>query len=234
MKFLKKSTLLLLLLTSIGVQAQLKYHIEPSVNFGLITNSSATSTKEVSPDRPNLKKYQTDANKAEYGNKPGAGLRIGVNYFFKENFSLNTGVDFSNIYFKQTLNSKTSFFYQQAGSSNIIETEEGKQSSFSTASHSLFLLSIPIGASYYLLDNDLSVDIGLLPGILLGSTGGSGKSSAFNKPAMGMQLQLKYQFIPQWRIVAGFQEYSTKLYDPALRVSYSNIRYLKIGLSYEL
>ncbi len=234
MKFLKKSILLLLLLTSIGVQAQIKFHIEPSVNFGLITSSSATSTKEVSSDRPNLKKYQTDANKADYGNMPGAGVHVGHNYFFKEYISLNAGVDFSNINFKQTLNSKTSFFYQQAGNNNIIETEEGKHSEKSTDLHSLFLLSIPIGASYYLLDNDLSVDIGLLPGVLLGSTGGSGKSGDFNKLAMGMQLQLKYQFIPHWRIVAGFQEYSTKLYDPALRISYSNIRYLKIGLSYEI
>lgn len=82
MKFLKKSILLLLLLTSIGVQAQIKFQIEPSVNFGLITSSSATSTKEVNPDRPNLKKYQTDANKAEYGNMPGAGVHGSINILF--------------------------------------------------------------------------------------------------------------------------------------------------------
>lgn len=106
--------------------------------------------------------------------------------------------------------------------------------SISNSNHSLFLVSLPLSMSYYFLEKGLSVSLGALPGLLVYSTGGIGPSTAFNKAHIGIQVQLRYQVYPKIWVMGGFQEYSSKLYDPMLKQSFSNIRLIKLGLKYDI
>lgn len=233
----KKILFIPLILLSLNISAQLKFYVEGSGNFSLISKYYATQISEVeTSDRPRYNLYLSETYGAAYNNKPGGGITAGLQYFFKdENLSFDAGLDFNNVNFRQTLTTNKYYFYQSTTDltiENATNPPPGK--SEKSDNHSLFLLSVPLSISYYFLENNLSVSLGALPGLVLHSTGGSGASAAFNKGAVGIQVQLRYQFTPGLWLMGGFQEYSTKLYDPLLKQSFSNLRLMKLGLKYDL
>ena len=231
---MKKIILLSLLIISISTEAQVQFYIEPSANISLISNSQATRTNEVATDRPGNRMVRKENYSAIYTNKVGGGITAGLNYFFKEDFSLDAGLDFNNVNFHQKARTSISHVYMPLNG-NAESTETSPVMTVkSDDSHSLFLLALPVSLSYYLLENDLSVGVGLIPTFLLHGTGGRGSATEFNKAHLGVHVQLKYQFVPQWCVVAGFQEYSSKLYKPELKQSFSNLRFLKLGVKYNI
>ncbi len=230
---MRKIVILSLLIISVYANSQVQFYVEPSVNVALISNSQATQTYEVTSDRPGSQMLRKENYAANYNNKIGGGITAGMNYFFKDNFSFDAGLDFNNINFHQKTRTSISNLYIP----NNLSSESTETTPVTTVksddSHNLFLLSLPVSISYYLLENNLSVGVGLLPSLLLHGTGGIGSATEFNKMQFGVQVQLKYQFMPQWWMVAGFQEYSTKLYKPELKQSFSNLRLMKLGVKYD-
>lgn len=230
---MRKILILSLLIISAFVNAQVKFFIETTGNISLISNSQATHTYEVTSEQPNTKKFQKEKYFAGYNNKVGGGVTAGLNYFFKENFSFDAGLGFNNINFHQKTATSVSNVYIPTNSNSEPTETTSVTTTKSDDNHSLFLLSLPVSLSYYLLENTLSMGVGLIPSLLIYDSGGIGSATDFNKVHLGIQLQLSYEFIPQWWLTAGFQEYSTKLYDPELKTSFSNLRLLKMGLKYD-
>ncbi len=231
---MRKAITIILLTFSLLVNAQLSFSVEGTGSHSLISKSAASSTSEIPYPYKEHKSYRTATYKADYTNRLGAGLTVGLNYFFQENLSLETGINFKNINFSQKTSSSYEAYYLPM-KEGVLYPELPKLPDTETKDNfNLLLLSVPISASYYLLDNKLSASLGILPGYLLYSKGGSGASSEFNKFQMGIQVQLRYQFAPKIWIVAGFQEYSTKLYKPELKQSFSNLREVQLGLRYDI
>lgn len=225
--------LISLFIISFSAQAQLNFYVEASGNHALISNSEAKSVSEISSPTPNLKAFRETTYKAEYTNKLGGGLGVGMNYFFKENLSFDAGLDLSNVNFVQKTKTSSFEYYQPIESRGapalptLPDTEHRDV-------YSQFRLSLPISLSYYLLENNLAVAIGAMPGILLYNSGGTGASADFNKAHIGIQVQLRYQLLPKLWLSGGFQEYSTKLYKPELKQSFSNLKLIKLGLKYDI
>ena len=108
---MKKIILLSLLIISISTEAQVQFYIEPSANISLISNSQATRTNEVATDRPGNQMVRKENYSAIYTNKVGGGITAGLNYFFKEDFSLDAGLDFNNVNFHQKARTSISHVY---------------------------------------------------------------------------------------------------------------------------
>lgn len=219
------------------MHAQVNFFVEASGNASLISEYYATQITETeTSDRQGYYKFLSNTYGGSYNNKLGGGLTAGLQYFVKQgNISLDAAIDFNNVNFYQKLTTSNYYFYQSITDYKIenatnppaSKTEKGDN-------HSLHLLSLPLSFSYYFLNNDLSVSLGAIPGLLMHSTGGSGASADFNKTVVGIQVQLRYQVAPKIWMMGGFQEYSSKLYDPMLKQSFSNLRLLKLGLKYDL
>ena len=234
---LRKILFISILLMSINLQAQVNFFVEASGNASLISEYYATQITETeNSDRQGYYKFLSNTYGGSYNNKPGTGLTAGLQYFVKQgNISLDAAIDFNNINFYQKLTTSNYYFYQSITDYKIenatnppaSKTEKGDN-------HSLYLLSLPLSFSYYFLNNDLSVSLGAIPGMLMYSTGGSGASADFNKFTAGIQVQLRYRVAPQWWLMGGFQEYSTKLYDASLKQSFSNLRMIKLGVKYDI
>lgn len=231
---MRKLFLLSFLLICAFSNSQINFFVEATGDFSLISASQARKTEEVQSDKPNFKKFQTNEYHASYDNRLGAGIVGGMNYFFKEYFSFDAGLGVDNVNFRQKLRNVNEIIYFHDSANETGFTPSGERiERKSEAAHNLLLLSVPLSISYYLLENNLSVSVGMLPGFVLLSTGGYATSRNFNKFQLGIQVQLKYQIQPQWWIVGGFQEYSTKLYKPELKQSYSNLRKIKLGIKYD-
>ncbi|MFV0390487.1 MAG: outer membrane beta-barrel protein [Paludibacteraceae bacterium] len=226
---MKKTLLFILLAFSMHLPAQLKFFVEASPNASLITRNRVTQITELASDRPSYQKFLRGEYGAKYSNKLGGGIAAGIQYVFPEqNISLDAGLAFDNVNFRQEIITETLLYYVSATTNEMDEVIP--QITATTDNHNLFQLSIPLSISYYFLKENLSVGLGVLPGFIVASTGGSGASSNFNKAQFAIQLQLRYRFAPNWWIVGGFQEYSSKLYKPELKQSFSNLRLLKWGL----
>ena len=225
-----------LLLLSFTISAQFKFFVEASGNATLISEYKATQLTELESERTDYKLFMANTYGGSYSNKLGGGLMAGFQYLFNnENISFDAGIDFNNVNFHQTLTTSSSYFYQKNSDFTIIKTETPLPSTTEKGdNHSLFLVSLPLSISYYFLEDNLSVSLGAIPGLLVYSTGGSGASADFNKAAVGIQVQLRYQVVEKWWLMAGFQEYSTKLYDASLKQSFSNLRLIKLGVKYDI
>ncbi len=225
-----------LLLLSFSLSAQFRFFMEASGNVTLITENKVTQLAEITSDRPDYYLFRTSTYGGSYANKPGVGFTAGFQYFFnRENISLDAGIDFNNVNFHQTLSASSSYFYQRK--SDYFIDNKGvplPELSSKADNHSLYLASLPVSISYYLLENNLSISLGVIPGLLIYSTGGRGASADFSKATAGIQVQLRYQVVDKWWIMAGFQEYSTKLYEASLKQSFSNLRLLKLGVKYDI
>lgn len=232
----KKLIFIPVLLISLNISAQLQFFVEASGNFSLISQYKAVQITEVTSDRFDYGMFRTNTYGAGYNNKPGAGLTAGLQYFFtQENISIDAGIDFNNANFHQKLTTETSYFYASKKDNTLVKAENPLPSMTSKAdNHSLYMLSLPVSFSYYFLEDKLSVSLGAVPGLLIYNTGGSGASADFNKATVGIQVQLRYQVAPQWWLMGGFQEYSTKLYDASLKQSFSNLRLMKLGVKYDI
>lgn len=234
---LRKILFISLLLMSVNIQAQVSFFVEASGNASLIAEYYATQITEFeNSDRLGYTKFLSNTYGGSYSNKPGAGLTAGLQYFIKQgNISLDAAIDFNNVNFHQTLTTYNYYFYQSTTDYKIENaTNPAPVRTEKADNHSQYLLSLPVSFSYYFLEKNLSVSLGLVPGLLVYSTGGNGASTDFNKTQVGIQVQLRYQFVPQWWLMAGFQEYSTKLYDASLKQSFSNLRLMKLGVKYDI
>ncbi|MHB9055731.1 MAG: outer membrane beta-barrel protein [Paludibacteraceae bacterium] len=233
---LRKVLFIPVFLISLNISAQIRFGVEASGNLSLISNYEATDIIEVTSDRTDSRMFRKETYGADYNNKTGGGIMAGLQYFFnKENISLDAGLDINNINFNQVLTKTASYMYLSNTDYKITEAEFPQTIvSENRDNYSLYLLSLPLSISYYFLDKNLSASVGAIPGILIYSTGGSGPSADFSKTAVGVQVQLRYQFIPKLWLMAGFQEYSTKLYAPELKQSFSNLRLMKLGLKYDI
>jgi hypothetical protein len=219
-------------MVSLLANAQFNFFVEGTGNFSLISKSKVVNTYAIPHNHLNFKSYRETTYKADYVNKLGADITLGLNYFFQDNFSFDTGINFKNVNFNQKTSNSSKEFYLPIENGSYptlphLPTSELKDD------YSLFLLSVPVSVSYYLLENTLSASLGATPGYLVYSKGGSGESADFNKFQMGIELQLRYQIAPKIWLTGVFQEYSTKLYKPELKQSFSNLRMLKLGLKYD-
>lgn len=233
---MRKFAIILLLTLTVFANGQIKYFIEASGNVSLISKSVATQTVDVTSDKPDFFKFNKNDYSATYKNKPGGGITAGLQYFFQEDkISLDAGIDINNVNFFQKLKTESYYVYQSSVDYSVTKADNPPPSKTEKEDdHNLLLLSLPLSFSYYFLENNLSVSVGVLPGLLVMSTGGTGASADFNKTAMGIQVQLRYQFAPKIWVMGGFQEYSSKLYNPLLKQSFSNLRLIKLGLKYDI
>lgn len=133
----------------------------------------------------------------------------------------------------QMLQSRTSFFYQKPNDTEVIKSGTEPIINLKDATHHLLMIGVPVGLSYYLLEEQLALSVGLMPSFLVFNQGGDRLSSDLNKFAMATQLQLRYRFIPGWWLTGGYSEYSTKLYKPSLKQSFSSMREIKLGVRRE-
>lgn len=236
MTFRKKLLLFFVLLLALPAAAQFNFYVEGAGNLSVISGSKATSTFEITSDNPDYSLFQKEMYKAKYKSGLGGGVVVGVNYFLADNFSLDAGFDFTTASFHQLLTKSTEYSYvSKTNSSQTLPAPPSSSQSMQADNYNMLLLSLPISISYYLVENNLAVGVGVLPGLLLHSSGGmDAASSNLNKTAFGIQIQLRYQVVPQLWLVAGLKEYSTKLYEPKLKQSFSSLRLLKIGLRYDI
>lgn len=234
---MRKIALFTLLMLSVATYAQLNFFVEGTGNFSLILKSQAELSTEVNSDNPDAYLFKNETFSAKYKNKLGGGVTAGMQYFFESNnISLDAGLDFNNVNFYQELKVETKYIYRLKSDFSIYDAGNPPLPSITQkeSNHSLLILSVPLSISYYFLENNLSASLGALPGYVVYSKGGSGASADFNKFQVGIQIQLRYQFAPKIWLTGGFQEYSTKLYKPELKQSFSNLRLVKLGIRYDL
>ena len=229
---MRKTALLILLIGSFALSAQTKFYIEASGNQSVTLSSRAASTVEVQSDKPAHTMYETKSYLANYNNKMGGGVRGGLNYFFYDYLSLDAALEVTNNNFQQLLTSRTGYFYHKEGEKDQIKSDREDIVIATDSNHSMFWVGLPIGMSYYFVENTLAVGVEVTPAYLLGSTGGKGAARDFNKTGIAMQLQLRYRIIPNWWVVAGYREFSSKLYKAELKQSFSSLQDVKVGVRY--
>lgn len=234
---MKKSMFLFAtLVLCLNATAQIKFFMEVSGNHSLLSKSDRVYTTEVPSDVPQYKMMRIDEYKSSYTNKPGGNVMAGAQYSFSPQISLEPGIDFCMINFKQDLMSQTvNFYYDKEMSPSISQSPISPKvsSSYTQSDFNLFYLNIPISVFYHFLDDKLAAGVGIVPGFLITSKGGSAESSNFNKGSVGMQVQLRYRFMDTWWITGAFQEYNSYLYPESAKQSFSRNRLIKLGLRYD-
>lgn len=103
---MKKWILFSFLILSLSVSAQVNYFVELSGNLSLIPSSEKTFFSDISINDAHQEGWKGEGDKASYNNRMESDITVGLNYFVVPKVSLETGLNFNLLRFKQTLDKK--------------------------------------------------------------------------------------------------------------------------------
>lgn len=230
----KVITCVLLLLVSISTFSQTRFYVGGDFNVSTISDSKFNIRTDLVSDNPNYTYFKSEGYIATYNQQLGLDFYAGLNQAFFSDFSFDIQLGVNNSNFTQTLVSKTKYFLQDKTNGELTEVENLHSTNSSIDKHYQVYLTMPFGISYYLLEETLAIGMGFTPSFLITSLGAKSQSTEFNKLAMGMHLNLRYNITNHTWVTLEYQENSTKLYKPELKQSLSSLRHIKLGLRYYL
>lgn len=231
----KAITISIILLSVIKLNAQISYYVGGHLSPSMIPNSKLAIQTAKESDKPNYNLFKSEGYMAQYTNGIGFDVFVGANYFIQENLSFDSELLLNNSNYTQQLSVKTQYLYQDISNGKYEEVKDLTNTESTTDNFNVGFINLPLGVSYYLLDDhNLAVGLGLSPSLLLFAKNKGIQSTELNRLAMGMYLNLRYEVKRDIWLTINFQENSTKLYKTELKQSFSNLRMLKLGLKYYL
>lgn len=229
---MKNSILFFFLCISLGVSAQVNYFLELSGNLSLIPSSEKSFFSDMGMNDAHQKILKEEGYQASYNDRMGGDIMVGLSYFVAPKVSIETGLDFNLLRFKQTLDKIIVFTTH--GNKLQAPSPEGSHR-MEKGEFSLFYLNLPLSIFYHLGNNRFAIGAGFIPSLFLGGKDKEGKmdNSQFQRVGIGMQGQLRYRVTENVWIISAFQYFNTKIYKSSAKQGYSHNRLVKLGLRYD-